>query len=187
MSVEYCVVRVTPRIFKQLQQQPSILQDLMDEFYTTSSDKKREKVYVDSRDVFRGSRIIVPPVLRMLYIDEFTTALLVNFMDESSAYFAALVGWGNAQLLNGVSYGYGDISYYPPDDAKTVALKLNGYLHTLLEARFREQADNFRVASAGYFDDDRAILAHQRTFADLLRRFYNEAVQDGDFVLLLIV
>jgi hypothetical protein len=187
MSVEYCVVRVAPCMVEHLQQQPGILQDLVDDFYTLPPDGNQAKEYVDSRDVYRGLRSNMPLVLRMLYVDEFTTSLLVNFMDESSAFFAALAGWGSAHLLQGVSYGYGDISYYAPDEVKAVVLALNAASNALLEARFNEYADDFRIASSGYFDDDQAILAHQRIFAELLRRFYAEAAQDGDCVLLLVV
>ena len=49
------------------------------------------------------------------------------------------------------------------------------------------KAAHYQMASSGYFADDAAILAHQRAFADHLRDLYNEAVQDGDFVLLLTV
>jgi hypothetical protein len=69
-------------------------------------------------------------------------------MDESSAVFVVLVGWGNAHSLEGVSYAYEDIYYYFPDDVTRVALELNAYPQALLEGRFREQADNFRIASA---------------------------------------
>ena len=118
MSVEYCLVRATPRVFEQLQRQPDILQDLMDEFHTASSEDNQSKGYVDSRNTIKGSQVTMLPLIRILYVDEFTTSLLVNFMDENSPFFIALAGWGKSHLLDGVSYGYGDISYYPPDDAK---------------------------------------------------------------------
>ncbi|HEU5103441.1 MAG TPA: hypothetical protein VFU22_30680 [Roseiflexaceae bacterium] len=187
MSVEYCLVRMAPHDFEELRQQPSILHDLMDTFYQAASDKSQDRLYVDSRDVFAGSVLIVPAALRMLYVDEFTTSLLVDFMDERSAVFAALIGWGDAQPLESVQYGHGAISYYAPDDVRIVALKLSAYPHALLEARLRKHADRFRLAAAGYFDGDQAILAHQHTFADLLCAFYDQAARDGDVVLLLVV
>jgi hypothetical protein len=187
MSVEYCVLRVAPRMVEELRQQPSILQDIMDAFYTSSPDASQEQQHVDSRDVYRGLRRSVPSVFRMLYMDEFTTSLLVDFMDESSAFFAALVGWGSADRLEGVSYGYGDISFYAPQQASVIALELNATSNALLVGRFHEHASDFRLASSGYFADDQAILEHQSRFADLLRRFYTEAAHDGDSVLLLVV
>jgi hypothetical protein len=187
MSVEYCVVRVTSHTFGQLQQQPEILQDLIDEFYSTSGEASQAKGYIDSHNAITDSLVIAPPIVRTLYIDEFTTWLLVDFMEEDSPFFVALAGWSRAHLLESVSYGYGDIFYYSPEDAKPIAASLKDYATELLEARFREQAEDFRIASAGYLKDDQAILAYQRTFANLLRRFYNEAAQDGDFVLLLTV
>jgi hypothetical protein len=159
----------------------------MDEFYISSADNSHAKEYIDSREAFRGLPIIAPQSLRMLYVDEFTTSLLVNFTNESSAYFIALVGWGNAHILESVSYGYGDISYYPPNQVAIVAIELNATPQEFLEEWFKEQADNFRRSAAGYFRDDQAILAHQHTFADFLCRFYDEAAHDGNFVLLLIV
>jgi hypothetical protein len=185
MSVEYCVVRVTPQTFKQVQEQSGFLQDLMDELYATPIDSNSQKVSIDSRDVTRGHLIDVPAVLRMLHIDEFTTSLLVYFMEESSAFYNALAGWGRVHILSGVSYGYGEISYYFPDEVARVALELNTYPNEILEERFWDGAENYRTASIGYFKDDQAILAHQRLFVELLRKFYNEAAQDGDFVLLL--
>ena len=187
MSVEYCVVRIAPQTFEKLQQQPGRLQELMDEFYAAPSGGNLQKTSVDSREVIRGTPAVVALALRVLYLDEFTTSLLVSFMDESSALFGAVVGWGRAHTLEGVSYGYGDISYYFPDEVKKIAAELNAYPQRLLEERFHEEADNFRIAAAGYLKDDRAILEHQRLFADLLRRFYNEAAQMGDVVLLLTV
>jgi hypothetical protein len=187
MSVEYCLVRVTSILFEKLQQQPEILQDLIDGFYNRSSEENREKSYIDSRDVIRGTGAPSSSVLQMLYFDEFTTSLLVNFKDEGSAFFAALAGWGSTHILDGSSYGYGEVSYYFPGEVTRVSLELNAFPETLLEAWFGQQADNFRLAAAGYFRNDQAILAHQHTFADLTRRFYNEAAHDGDFVLLLIV
>ncbi len=157
----------------------------MDELYTKSPNEARTSV--DARDVFRGSNILMPSSLRMLYVDEFTTSLLVNFMDENSAFFVALAGWGISHPLDGLQYGYGDVTYYLPDEVKRVSLQLNAEPEMLLVERFREQADNYRSASSGYLDDDTAILTHQRTFADLLRRLYHEAGRDGDFVLLLMV
>lgn len=187
MSVEYCVVRIPPLEFEQLQHQPDVLQDLMDEFYSTAAEESQEKGYVDSRRAVTDSPVIAPAVIRILYVDEFTTSLLVNFMEEDSPFFVGVAGWGKAHILDGVSYGYGDISYYTPEEAKTVASSLNTYPDELLDERFRERADDFRIASAGYLKDDQAILAYQRMFANLLRRFYKEAAEDGDYVLLLTV
>ena len=187
MSVEYCVVRVSPQGFESLQKQPALLQDLIDEFYTGPSGGELEKTYADAREVIRGTTAGASRTLRMLYLDEFTTSLLVSFLDENSAPFNAVAGWGRAHILQGLSYGYGHISYYVPDEVKTMASELKTYSQTLLEMRFWEDAENFRLASAGYLRDDQAILAHQRFFADLLRRLYNQAVQAGDFVLLLMV
>ena len=182
MSVDYCVVRVSPQPFQELQRQPDILQDMMEEFYSAP-----KKTHIDSRDVIRGEDASSSAVLRMLYFDEFTTSLLVNLMGEESAFFLAVAGWGYAHVLKGVSYGSGEISYYSPDEAAEVAHDLKAYPDAQLESRFREGADNYRIASAGYFQDDQEILAHQLMFANLLRRFYAEAAQDGEFVLLLTV
>jgi hypothetical protein len=126
-------------------------------------------------------------MIRTLHVDEFITSLLVDFMNDDSAFFIALAGWRSAHLLEGVSYGYGDISYSTPEEAKSVTSSLNSYPDELLEERFREHAEDFRIAAAGYFHDDQAILAHKRTFANLLRKIYNEAAKDSDFVLLLTV
>lgn len=184
MSVEYCVVRVAPQTFERIQQQPEILQDLMEEFQMPQS-AAREKI--DARDVIRGIDFADPDAVRMLYVDEFTTSLLVDFMDEGSALFKALAGWEDAHILSGVRYGYGEITYYFPEEVKKVSIELDAYPDTLLEARLNNGADRFRIAAAGYFEDDRAILAHQHLFARFLRRFYGSAARDGDFVLLLTV
>ena len=187
MSVDYCVIRVAPSTFQQLQGESRVLHDLMDAFYSASrsQDSSQEVHSIDARDLYRGLRLGVPPVLRLLYVDEFTTSLLVDFRDESSALFAALVGWGTAHILMGISYGYGEVNYYTPEDVRQIALQLLHYPDELLEARFSEYADTFRMGSSAYFADDQAILEHQRSFAALLRRLYEEAAQDGDFVLLL--
>ena len=184
MSVEYCVVRVASQTFEQLQQ-PGLLQDLMDEFHTPQSSAYQERA--DARDSIRGTPVAVPAILRMLYFDEFTTSLLVDFLDESSAMFKALAGWGEAHILAGVRYGYGEIAYYLPDEVKTVSRELDAYPEALLEERLQQRVDTFRIAAAGYFEDDQAIRAHQRLFAGFLRRFYEEAARDGNFVLLLTV
>jgi len=182
MSVEYCVVRVSPGFFTKLRQEPAILDELLDGFYSDPSGE-----WGDSRPVFRGLDIVVPSSLRMIYFDEFTTSLLVDFMAETSAFFVALVGWGSAHLLEGVRYGYGDISYYSPAEAERIAEQIAAYPNALLEKRFEDHSDDFRTAVAGLLEDDRAILLHQRTFADFLRRFYEEATRAGDFTLLLMV
>lgn len=188
MSVDYCVVRVTPSIFQQLQGASHVLQDLMDAFYSASRspDPGQEVYSIDSRDIYRGLRLYAP-ILRLLYVDEFTASLLVDFTEESSALFRALAGWGTAHILPGISYGYGEVTYYAPEDVRQVALQLRDYPDALLGARFREHADTFRMGSTAYFAGDQAILEHQRSFAALLRRLYEEAAQDGDFVLLLTV
>ena len=189
MSVEYCVIRVTRATFRDLQQRTEVLHDLMDAFYSASrtQNTSQDRDYVDSRAKYRDSSLHVPPVLRLLYVDEFTTSLLVDFMDEKSAFFTALVGWGTAHVLPGISYGYDEIAYYAPDDVKEVTWELRHYPDALLESRFKQHVDTFRIASTGYFTDDQAILQHQRSFAKLLRRLYDEAVHDADFVLLLTV
>lgn len=187
MSVEYCVVRTSPEFFANLQQEPAILDQIMDGFYSSSSHARPDKGYIDSRQVFQGSEIVVPTDLRMIYFDEFTASLLVDFREESSAFFTALVGWGSAHALEGVRYGHGDVAFYSPEEAGRIAGQLNAHPNTLLEKRFQDQAHHFRTAVAGMLKDDEAILAHQRDFADFLRRFYEEATQTGDFVLLLMV
>jgi hypothetical protein len=159
----------------------------MDDFYAAPIEENTSSASIDSRDVIRGRPIKFPPVLRMLYVDEFTTSLLVNFMDESSTFFMALAGWGHAHILSGIRYGYGEISYYLPDEVTKVAMELNVYPKKRLEERFWEGAENYRIAANGYFSDDQAILKHQRLFEDFLGRFYNEAAEAGDFVLLLTV
>jgi hypothetical protein len=178
-----------PSTFQQLQGDAHVLHDLMDAFHSASRSpgSSRDVHSMDSRDRYRGLRPGVPLVLRLLYVDEFTTSLLVDFTEESSALFAALAGWGTAHTLTGISYGYGEVTYYTPEDVRRVALQLRDYPDALLEARFRDHADTFRMGSSAYFADDQSILEHQRSFAALLRRLYDEAAQDGDFVLLLTV
>ena len=149
MSVEYCVVRVTPGVFRPIHQQPRLMQELMEELYKAPSDRAEENVCIDSRNVFRGSSVGSPSIIRMLYLDEFTTSLLVDFMNEASPFFVAIAGWGQAQLLDGVQYGYGDILYYHPDEAKVIASSPYAYPDTSLESRFREHANDFRISSAG--------------------------------------
>ncbi len=180
MSVEHCLVRRNTQALAQLQERPDLLHDMMDEFFSTAT-------YLDSRDGIRASPLAVPPVVRMLYLDEFTTSLLVDFRDEGSAFFAAIAGWGGAHVVDGVRYGHGEVLYYFPEEAKEVAAKLHAYPPALLDTRFAEGADNFRLASAGYFKGDQAILAHQRQFADYVRKFYDAAAGEGDGVLLLTV
>src|SRR5829696_7667244 len=99
------MLRVNSELFKQLKQQPELIQDLMDEFYAMPVDTNTERTYADSRDVFRKSLIIVPGVLDTLYVDEFSTSLLENFREASSAFFVALAGWDTAPILEEVRYG----------------------------------------------------------------------------------
>ena len=164
-----------------------MLDRLMDGFYSGSSETGQDREWIDSRRVFQGLDLVIPASLRMIYFDEFTTSLLVDFMEETSAFFVALIGWGNAHVLEGVRYGYGDISYYSPQETEQIPTQIAAYPNALLETRFENQAQDFRTAVAGLLQDDLAIIAHQRAFADFLRRFYEEATQAGDFVLLFIV
>ena len=164
-----------------------MLDQLMDGFYSGLSETGQGREWVDSRLIFQDIDLVVPSSLRMIYFDEFTASLLVDFMEETSAFFVALVGWGSAHVLEGVRYGYGDISYYSPPETKRIAEQIAAYPNALLEKKYENQAQDFRAAVAGLLRDDREILAHQRAFAELLRRFYAEATQAGDFVLLLIV
>lgn len=188
MSVEYCVVRLSPATLEQLRQSPEQLAELMDTYYTRLLEPAAERDCLDAREAYSGRTLPTAPALRMLHIDEFTASLLVDFGDEAgSPVFDALVGWDTATPLEGFQYGHGTVYAYDPSAAAEVAARLAAHPPMLLEAHFRADAARFRSSARGYFADDSTILAHQRRFAEALERLYREAAHDGDAVLLLTV
>ena len=181
MSVEYAVLRVSAEEFDALGRDGARLSDLMDELYGSSRA-------VDSRAAYRDGlpREVTAP--RLLHADEFTTSLLVSFLEgEETPMFDALVGWGGSRQLDGVAYGAGAVAYYTPSDAAAVSGRLDRFPDAELARRLHDRADQFRLAAASVFTDDDAILAHQRTFAHVLRQLYRSAVEAREFVLLMTV
>src|SRR5689334_22855626 len=122
MSVEYCVIRLGPKRFAELLQHPDHLADLVDEYYSQLLEPAADADCVDARAAYSGEAFAPPHTLRMLYCDEFTTSLLVSFMDnEQTPFYHALVGWETAQPLLGSSYGHGEARYYEPREVSRVA------------------------------------------------------------------
>ena len=181
MSVEYAVLRVSAGEFDALGRDGTRLSDLMDGLYGSPGA-------IDSRAAYRDGlpRDVAAP--RMLHADEFTTSLLVSFLEgEETPMFDALVGWGGSRQLDGVVYGAGTVAYYTPSDAAAVSDRLDRFPDAELDRRLQNRTDQFRLAAASVFAHDDAILAHQRAFAHVLRRLYRSAVEAQEFVLLMIV
>jgi hypothetical protein len=181
MSVEYAVLRVSDDEFDAIRRDGARLPGLMDDLYASPSA-------VDSRAAYRDGlpRDVATP--RLLHADEFTTSLLVSFLEgEETAFFDALVGWGRSRELEGVVYGAGTVAYYSPSEAVAVAEQLDRFSDTELDRRLDDRAGQFRLAAASVFADDDAIRAHQRAFAHVLRQLYRAAAKAEEFVLLMIV
>jgi hypothetical protein len=181
MSVEYAVLRVSAEEFEALERDGTRLSGLMDELYGSPAA-------VDSRVAYHDGlpRDVTAP--RLLHADEFTTSLLVSFLEgEETPMFDALVGWGRSRQLDGVVYGAGAVAYYTPPDAAAVSGQLDRFPDAELDRRLHDRADQFRLAAASVFAAADAILAHQRTFAHVVRQLYRSAVEAREFVLLMIV
>ena len=181
MSVEYAVLRVSHEDFDTIRRDGARLPELMDDLYASPS-------VVDSRAAYRDGlpRDVATP--RLLHSDEFTTSLLVSFLEgEETPVFDALVGWGRSRQLEGVVYGAGAVAYYSPSEAVAVAEQLDRFPDAELDRRVHDRADQFRLAAASVFADEDAIRTHQRAFAHVLRQLYRAAVQAQEFVLLMIV
>jgi hypothetical protein len=181
MSVEYAVVRVPGEEFDAIRSDGRRLPALVDDWYASPDA-------IDSRATYRDGlpRDVAAP--RLLHSDEFTTSLLVSFLEgEETPLFDALVGWGRSQQLEGVAYGAGAVAYYTPSDAAVVSEQLDRFPDAELDRRLHDRVDQFRLAAASVFADDDAILAHQRAFAHVLRQLYRAAVSADEFVLLMIV
>lgn len=186
MSVEHCVIRVGPATVADLRREPERLAALVDGYYARLLDQAAERDWVDGRELYRGRSAPGVSALRMLHVDEFTTALLVDFMAEApSPVFDGLIGWNTATLLDRLHYGHGSVYAYEPPAVAAVAARLAACPAELLAARFQANAAQFRAAAAGFFADDDAILAHQKRFMAFLAQLYREAARDGDAVLLL--
>ena len=181
MSVDYAVLRVSEAEFDALERDGTRLSDLMDGLYASPDA-------VDSRAAYRDGLPLDVAAPRLLHADEFTTSLLVSFLEgEETPMFDALVGWGGSHQLDGVVYGAGAVAYYTPPEAAAVSERLDRFPDAELDHRLQERAGQFRQAAASVFADDDAILAHQRAFAHVLRRLYQSAVDAREFVLLMIV
>ena len=181
MSVEYLVVRASEAEFDAIRQDGTRFPERMDDWYASPDA-------IDSRAAYREGlpRNVAAP--RLLHSDEFTTSLLVSFLEgEETPLFDALVGWGRSQRLDGVMYGAGTVAYYTPPDVAAVSERLDRFPDAELDRRLHDHADQFRLAAASVFAADDAILAHQRAFAHVLRQLYRTAVTAQDFVLLMIV
>ena len=181
MSVEYAVVRIPEEAFDAIRLDGTRLPELMDDWYASPDA-------IDSRAAYRDGlpREVAAP--RLLHSDEFTTSLLVSFLEgEETPLFDALVGWGRSQRLEGIAYGAGTVAYYTPPDAATVSEQLDRFPDAELDRRLHDRADQFRLAAASLFAADDAILAHQRAFAHVLRQLYHAAAEAREYVLLMIV
>jgi hypothetical protein len=181
MSVEYAVVRVPGDTFETIRRDGTRLAELMDDWYASADA-------IDSRTAYREGlpRDVAAP--RLLHSDEFTTSLLVSFLEgEETPLFDALVGWGRSQPLPGVAYGAGTVAYYAPPDVAAVSERIDRFPDGELERHLHDRADQIRLAAASVFADDDAILAHQRAFAHALRQLYRAAAAAREFVLLMIV
>lgn len=180
MSVEEKLIRLAPPTFESLQQNPTTLSDLIEDFYSAE--------YFDSRQIYKGPIGFEGPAPRMIHIDKFTIWLLTNRY-EHTALCDAVVAWRDTQELIGAPHGQGFAyaTFQSPEAVNAVARGLQRYPKRELTERFRSQAELFRQAAAPFLAGDKAILAYQRGFFELLHRFYREAAQQKEYVLHLIV
>jgi hypothetical protein len=180
MSVEEKLIRLAAPSFESLQQNPTTLINLIEEFYSAD--------YFDSRQIFKGTVRFDLPAPRMIHIDEFTIWLLTDRY-EHTALCDAVVAWRDTEELVGAQHGQGFAyaTYQSPDAVSVIARELPRYPEQELTKRFHSQGELFRQAAALYLEGDQAILAYQQRFFALLQRFYREAAQQQEFVLHLIV
>ncbi|MCA1626846.1 MAG: YfbM family protein [Acidobacteria bacterium] len=171
MSVEPCIIRVTPHEFGQLQKNPEALDEFIDDGYETGA--------------FSFDWSPNAPPTRMLHLDEFAMSLLTGF-DDDSPLCRALVGW-DSSLLEGASHGHGGAYYHTPERVSEIAEELESLPEAHLRERLESRAENFRLVASGFLDGDEAIRSHQRDHFYRLRSFYREAAGSGDYILLMMV
>jgi hypothetical protein len=171
MSVEPCLLRLTPDEWARLSARPSSLFGFIEDGCATGR--------------FDLTTSAAKPAGRLLHLDEFAMWLLTGF-DEDTPACRALVGW-DGQLLDGAHYGHGPVRYRPPSAVRAIVHELSGVEERDLDLRFEERADDFRLAAAGFFNGDGEIRAYQRSHFDRLREFYRDAAAAGDYVLLMMV
>lgn len=180
MSVEEKLIRLATPAFESLQQNPTILPDLIEDHHEVS--------YFDSRNIYKGLLRFDGPVPRMIHIDEFTIWLLTDRY-EHTALCDAVVAWRDTQELIGAQHGQGFAyaTFQNPEAVRLVARGLERYPKQELTDRFHSQAEMFRQAAADSLTGDEAILAYQQGFFEFLHRFYREAAQQKEYILHLIV
>lgn len=180
MSVEEKLIRLPSQAFEYLQEHPETLADLIEDLHSAD--------YFDSRSFYKGPVNFDVPVPRMIHIDEFTIWLLTD-RNEHTALCDAVVAWRDNQELIGAEHGQGFAyaTYQSPETVSAIARGLHEYPKQELTKRFDSQVEHFRQAAIPHFTADRAILAYQHGFFELLHRFYREAARGKEFVLHLIV
>ncbi len=171
MSVEACLIRVTPPELKQLQDQPDSLDALIEN--------------LQEHSVFFNPNLD-DPVERVLYVNEFTLSLLTE-LDNDSTPLAPLnraLIFGN-HVLEGAAYGMGEVLFHTPEEVQVLARELSRLPESELRPRFESRAADFRLAAQGYLEGDDAILQHQQGHFKRLVEFYRGAAQEGDAMLVL--
>jgi len=120
MSVEEKLIRLAPPAFESLQQNPTTLIDLIEEFGNADS--------FDARGVLNGPVHFHGPTPRMIHIDEFTIWLLTD-RHEHNALCDAVVAWRDTQELMGAQHGQGFVyaTYQSPEAVRVVARGLQKY------------------------------------------------------------
>ena len=171
MSVEPCIIRVTPGEFSALRERPGTLCDFIEDGYESGA--------------FNFDWEPSGPLTRMLHLNEFATSLLAGFDDETPPC-RALFGWDEPLLL-GASHGHGGVYYHDPERVRSVYSELVAVPQARLRERFEGGAEQFRLAASGVYDGDEKILALQMAHFRRLLEFYRGAAEQGDFVLLMLV
>ena len=170
MSVEPCILRVTPEEFARLRERPETLAAYIENGYETGA--------------FAFDWSPAKPLSRMLHLDEFAMWLLTDF-DDDTPLCQALIGWDGPQL-DEATHGHGAVFYSDPQRVVEIAGALAAMPENHLRERFESRAEDFRRSASGFADDD-AILAHQRIHMQRLLEFYRRAAEQGDFILLMLV
>jgi hypothetical protein len=171
MSVEPCLLRLTPDEWARLTARPSSLFGFIEDGCAMGR--------------FDFATSAAKPAGHMLHLDEYAMWLLTGLSDDTPAC-RALVGW-DAGLLDGAHYGHGPVRYRPPSTVKAIAHELSGVDERDLDLRFEDRAEDFRLAASGLLHGDDEIRAYQRSHFERLRAFYGAAAAAGDYVLLMMV
>ena len=180
MSVNYCLIQISPEELKTFGEQAS----------TCSA-------FVEEMAEHFGLQKLDEPIDRMLYIDEFTKSLLTDLRAIHSPFEPinrALMF--PSHVLDYAGYACNGVGFHTVDEVKSLSESLDKFaeanLQALLASRPHAHVQDLQahfqyvhLLGAESMDDNEAVQQYQRAWFDRVVEFFGKVSRQGDAVLLI--